>query len=311
MGERFRIDLHAHLVPPFYREALRRVGVTRVAGLPLPAWTAPAAMRFMDRFGIQAQVVSVSEPGVAPFAGGAAVELARRVNDYEAELVARHPTRFGALALLPLPQVDHAVAEAARALDELGLDGVVLSTSYGGRFLGHPDFAPLLAELDRRAAYVFVHPVAPGADDRPPLPVPPFLYEFTFDTTRAVADLVVSGAVARYPRIRWHFAHAGGAAPVIAGRLPGVDAEAALARLYYDTALSHGPAGLQALRRAAPIDHIVFGTDWPYGQALTPTAGDPQPEVSRTFSPSERRAIERAHALRLVPRLARTLERAT
>ncbi len=318
---RHRIDLHAHFVPPFYREALRRRGISRIAGAPFPSWTPAAAMRFMQRYGIQAQVVCISEPGVSVFGDAEAAALARQVNTYAAELLRDHPTRFGALALLPLPQVDASVTEVAYALDELGLDGVVLQASYDGRTLADPAFAPVLAELDRRGAYVFVHPGAPPPDDRPGLPLPAFLYEFTFDTTRAVASLLSAGAFARHPRIRWQFAHAGGVVPGLSERLaahaertggpPAREATVrALAGLYYDTALSGAPTAMTALREVTSLDHIVFGTDWPFGQALTLTAGDPQPELSQSFAPAERRAVEREHGLALVPRLARALEAA-
>lgn len=318
---RLRIDLHAHFVPPFYREALRRRGVSRVAGAPFPSWSPAAAMRFMQRFGIQAQVVCISEPGVSVFPDAEAATLARRVNGYAAGLLRDHPTRFGALALLPLPQIGAAVAEVAHALGTLGLDGAVLQASYDGRTLADPAFAPVLAELDRREAYVFVHPGAPPPDDLPGLPLPVFLYEFTFDTTRTVAALLATGAFARYPRIRWQFAHAGGVVPGLSERLaahaersggPAAREETVrgLAGLYYDTALSGAPAAMAALREITPIEHIVFGTDWPFGQALTLTAGDPQPELSQSFTAAERAAVERDHGLALVPRLARALEAA-
>lgn len=315
---RFRVDLHAHHIPPVYREALRRVGATRIAGAPLPSWTPPAAMRFMDRYGIQAQVVSISEPGVERFAPDDAIAVARQVNASSRDLVEAYPTRFGALALLPLADIDAAVAEIAHALDELGLDGVGLPASFQGRSLGDPAFAPILAELDQRGAYVFVHPASPGPDDRPGLALPVFLYEFMFDTTRAVSALLLSGAFARHPDIRWQFAHAGAAAPALSERLaahaersdgPGARAEVAraLAGLHYDTAGAPAPPTIAALREVAPLEHIVFGSDWPFGQALLLTGGDPQPELSQSFTATERRAIERDHAFRLVPRLARAL----
>lgn len=312
---RFRVDLHAHHIPPVYREALRRAGATRIAGAPLPSWTPPAAMRFMERYGIQAQVVSVSEPGVELFEPDVAIAVARRVNLYSRELVDAYPTRFGALALVPLADIDAAVAEIAHALDELQLDGVGLPASFQGRSLGDPAFAPILAELDRRGAYVFVHPASPGPDDRPGSGLPVFLYEFMFDTTRAMTALLLSGVFARHPSIRWQFAHAGGAAPALSERLaahveqsggPGARAEVgrALAGLHYDTAGAPAPPTMAALRAIAPTEHIVFGSDWPFGQALLLTGGDPQPELSQSFTAEERRAIERDHAFALVPRLA-------
>lgn len=327
---RARVDVHAHLVPAFYRRALARRGITKVSGMPVPTWTPEGAIAFMDRFGIQLQVLSMSEPAVTPFSGREASEMARRINAYEAELVAEHPARFGALGVLPLPDPGASTAVAIEALDELGLDGVVVGTTYAGATLGDPALDSLWAELDARGAWVFVHPSAPADDARPALKLPPFLYEFTFETTRAMTDLLLAGVVQRHPRIRWHLAHAGGALPAVAARLAR-DAErtaiasaghphraaaaeaglltpdairAALGRLFYDTALAPTPSAMDAVRTIAAPEQILFGTDWPYAQALLLGAGDPQPELSRSFAPADRRAVERSHALAQFPAIA-------
>jgi predicted TIM-barrel fold metal-dependent hydrolase len=84
--------------------------------------------------------------------------MARRINEYTADLVAKRPDRFGHFATLPLADIDGAVAEADYALGTLHADGVVLMASYAGRYLGDPAFEPLWAELDRRHAVVFEHP---------------------------------------------------------------------------------------------------------------------------------------------------------
>lgn len=329
-GDGRRVDVHAHLVPDFYRRALADLGIRRVSGMPVPTWSPEAAIAFMDRFGIALQLLSMSEPAVTPWSGAAAVQMARRINAYEAELVAAHPQRFAALAVLPLPDGAASAAVADEALDALGLDGVVIGTTYPGTSLGAPALEPLWASLQARDAWVFVHPSAPPDDARPALKLPPFLYEFTFETTRAITDLLLAGVPQRYPRIRWHLAHAGGALPAVAGRLvreaeatarasarhpqrrQAADAghltpeavHAVLARLFYDTALAPTPSSMDALRTIAAPSQIVFGTDWPYAQALLLGAGDPQPELSRAFTAPERRAVERTHALAQFPAIA-------
>lgn len=304
--------------------------------MPVPTWTPEGAIAFMDRFGVELQVLSMSEPAVTPFTGRAAAEMAARINHYEAELVTTYPGRFGALGVLPLPDARASTAVAIEALDELGLDGVVVGTTYAGATLGDPSLDELWAELEARDAWVFVHPSAPPDDARPALKLPPFLYEFTFETTRAITDLLLAGVPQRYPRIRWHLAHAGGALPAVADRLARearatalastrhpqraaaaaaghLEPEAvrgALRRLFFDTALAPTPSSMDALRTITAPTQILFGTDWPYAQALLLGAGDPQPELSRAFTAAERRAVERAHALAQFPSLAARLEAA-
>ena len=192
--------MHAHVLPDTYIEVLPpQLAATH---RPLPVEALDAVMR---RYAIDAAVVSAGPPGVFFGDQGQAGELARILNEELATVVRAAPQRFAALASLPLPDVDAAVAELGHALDALQLDGVMLLSQVGGTYLGDQSLDPLMAELDRRAAYVFVHPTFPPNGQ--PLPHPIWLYEFPFETTRAIANLIYSGAFERHPNIRWQFAH--------------------------------------------------------------------------------------------------------
>ncbi|MGW4726419.1 amidohydrolase family protein [Streptomyces sp. NPDC004291] len=327
---RDRIDVHCHLIPDFYRRSLATHGITEIGGVPVPAWSPALAVGFMNRYGIQTQVVSVSEPGVTYLSSAKdRVAMAQRLNTYTSrDLV--HTTsaplkgRFGGFAVLPLGEsvdeqdVAHAVAEARRAVRDLKLDGVGIFSSYGGKYLGDPVFAPLMKALDDLGAMVFVHPTTPR--DYPDLGLPPFLYEFTFDTTRALVNMLYKGVYRRYPRIRWLAAHAGGTLPYISYRTslltltPAIaqqvgaagldDSSPSFRRLFYDTALSPAPQAMKSVRELAGTEHILFATDWPFTSALFPAAGDPAPQLDETFSPAERLAVERSNALAQFPALA-------
>lgn len=237
-----RIDVHHHVFPPGYVRALRRIGVVETGGVPLPHWSAERALAVMDRQGIATAVTSISAPGVDLGDAGLARELARECNEFSAGLVRAHPGRFGGFAILPLPDVEAALGELRHALDILHLDGVVLMTSAGGRYLGDPDFEPLLAELDRRGTPAFVHPntpseAAPGPRRRPsivpypfdsivlklhrtaPRSLPSSMIDWPFETTRTVASLLLGGALRRHPNIPFILSHAGGAVPYLAWRL--------------------------------------------------------------------------------------------
>lgn len=100
------------------------------------------------------------------------------------------------------------------------------------------------------------------------------MYEFPFETTRAVASLIAAGAPARWPRIRLQVAHLGGTIPFLGARLAGLgDPDATfLRRLFYDTALATEPLALAAARDFAAPGHVVFGSDWPYVDAVDPFA---------------------------------------
>jgi 6-methylsalicylate decarboxylase len=75
----------------------------------------------MDDAGIDVAVVSLSTPGVHTGDSGKARALARRCNEFSAELVRSRPDRFGGFACLPLPDVDASLEELSYALDVLGL----------------------------------------------------------------------------------------------------------------------------------------------------------------------------------------------
>lgn len=320
---RYRIDLHAHVLPPEYRSALLSRGMFTIGGFPTSDWSPEAAVDFMDRYGIQAQVLSVSDPGVSFLRGLEAVDLARSVNTYLAELVAREPGRFGALAVLPLPDVAASITELTHALDVLHLDGVALLSAYDDVYLGDPRLEPLMWELNRRGAYVFVHPRSLPPQDKPSVPLPDFLMEFTFDTTRAAALLIAGETLARYPRIRFQLAHAGGTLPFLAHRI-GIASETVIGQqwphgmprpsalevarsagtFFYDTALSPAPASMGAVLAVADRSRVVFGSDWPFSALTLSGAGDPQPALGQTFEAQGRLQIERLNALRELPRLA-------
>jgi len=267
----------------------------------------------MDRHGIDAAVASLTPPGVALGDRATSRELARIANDALAELVASDPARFAGVASLPLPDVDDSLAEVARTLDTLGLDGVALPSNVRGLYPGDPTLAPVLDELNVRGAYVFVHPDA-AAEPAPLDRYPVWLHEFPHETTRAIVDLIYSGTLERCPDLRVQAAHLGGTAPFLAHRIASLasrepelaalapaGALAYLERIYYDTGLSANAPALAATAEVAGPGRIVFGTDWPF-LALPPGA-DPAAGLAALPEP-ERSRVEGSNAGALVPRFA-------
>ena len=160
------IDVHAHFLPHRYRDALATAGIDQPDGFPrVPLWTADDHVAMIDRLGIEVCLLSVSSPDVQ-FGEGVtasdAVALARHVNDVAAETIEQHRGRFGALASLPTADVGESLAEIERALDGLGLDGVNVLTNVDGVYVGDASLEPIMAELNRRNAVVFIHPTSPA-----------------------------------------------------------------------------------------------------------------------------------------------------
>lgn len=314
-----KIDVHHHLEWEGYISRVRDAGIVPAHGSGFPDWSPGKSIELMDRDGIRAAILSLSSPGVYFEGTTFAEELAHECNDYAATLVGDRPDRFGFFATLPMPLVEPSIREAARALDELEADGIGLLASSGDKFLGDPDFEELMAELDRRHAVVFIHPNIHSTSERLGLPMPGFLTEFLFDTTRAVTNLVWSGTMERHPRIRWILPHAGGTVPFIAWRLSLANMQspdfiaraprgflAYLREFYYDTALSTSSFAMTSLRELVDPSRILFGSDFPYAPAqlvskeIEDLRGLPQ------FDEAERVLIDSKNALELFPRFKPT-----
>lgn len=313
-----RIDVHHHILPPNFVSALNSLNIPWTGGPEVPSWSLQQAHDMMGAMGIDAAVASPS-PGVY-WGGdtGFAVKLARETNEFVADVVRDDPEHFGGFATIPLPDVDASLEELEYAYDTLGLDGVVLYTSQGDRYLGDRSYDPFFEELDRRKAIVFIHPttIPPGADATG-LTIPFGVAEFTFDTTRAVMNMLYSGTLERYPSIRYIVSHAGGTIPYLAWRIAGAsylpelrdrapktDGLALLQELYYDTALSTSEFVFGALKEFVPMSQVLFGSDFPYIGPAVLQAERYGLENSKVLDDAARAAIDRGNALTLFPRFA-------
>lgn len=273
------VDFHHHAPLASYVERLTAIGVQAQPGAPFPHWEPPDSLRLMDRLGIDVSVLSIGSPGFYFGDQAFTTDLCRDVNDELTDVVRWGAGRLSAVAALPLPSVDAALAELDRVSGRPEFAGVGMLTSYAGQYPGHPRFDPVLAALDERAALVHVHPVLPTWWPEGEIPLRPSVLEYLFDTTRMITNLMVTGAPQRFPRIRWVFSHCGGAMPAVAPRMVLAEGMPEMARLQpagvlatlgkfrFDTALSHTPSDLGALLSFVDDSRIVLGTDFPFSSA--------------------------------------------
>lgn len=317
-----RIDVHHHAIPSAYLNAMDDAGVSEpIAGIDYPSWNVDTDLDVMDRNGIQAAIASITAPGVGFTSGANAARVARQVNEFLAQLIADHPTRYGAFAVIPLPDVDAALAEIDYALTSLELDGIGLFTHYRGVYLGDPEFEPVFCALADHDAVTFVHPTIPPATDQPGFDLPPSLYEFPFETTRMLVNLLYSGTLDRHPHLRLIAPHAGGVIPYLAQRLtyaatitPSTESRRpknliqSLRNLYYDTAMSANPYTLAGLASFVDRDRILFGTDYPFMPEST--TEETVAGVTDFFDEKDTASIERDNALALFAHLAERIGRA-
>ena len=309
------IDTHHHFYPPAYLKKMDDwESARKIPHYPgVPEWTPARAVEQLDKNGVRMAVISLaSTPGVWFDAGAeAANKTALLCQNYAAEMRRDYPGRFGIFAPLSMMNIDVTLKEIEHAFDVIKAEGINLQTNYGDKWLGNPLYKPVLEELNRRKAVVFVHPLVAACCARLSVGTFPAVIEVPHDTTRTVTSLLLSGSFARYRDIKWLFSHAGGTIPMMAGRLDaffgkrpnlkqfapdGIFGE--LARLYYDTANATSAPAIAALRKLVPVSQITFGSDYPYFSL------DQKKDFAKLgFSAAEVQAIENGNVTRLIPRL--------
>jgi 6-methylsalicylate decarboxylase len=309
-----RIDIHHHYCSPKWLSFLadHHARSYPFPGLPtLRKWSPAADIEAMDEAGVQASILSTTTPGTWFGDDAEARRMARNMNEYGASLARTHKGRFGLFGVLPLPDVDGSLAEIAYAMDSLKADGIGVLSSYGTKWLGHPSFAPIWEELNRRQAVVFSHATAPECCMNLMPNVLPWVIEFNTDTARTIIDLIESGTAERYPNIRFVFSHAGGTIAALAGRYLDEQATPAvlqsdvapntklglLRRFYYDTAASANIINMNAIKQIVSPSQLIFGSDFPWRHPSEINAG----LVNAGLTPTELHGIDRDNALRLLP----------
>jgi aminocarboxymuconate-semialdehyde decarboxylase len=276
-----RIDIHAHYFPSEYLDRLDRYGASRVTGLIRKVKLGFADFsgledhfRNMDRSKVDMQILSVSGQLLYFAKESDAVDAARLGNDIYARIVREYPKRFAAFACTPLPHVQASIAETRRALDELGMVGVTAGTVVLGKSIADPSFDGFFAELNRRKAVLFIHPIGGSLGLQ--------LIESTklvwpvgapLEDTVCLLQFMQANFPSRFLDIKIILPHLGGFAPFLAARLdqlqdhflldsatsPGVQAK----YFWYDT-VNGNPAALRCARETLDADHLLFGTDYPF-----------------------------------------------
>ena len=319
------IDVHNHFYPPEYLDALREDGsavkvTTDDAGNPCVHYPGDYNVavrghrdieyrqRVLEEEGVDTQLLTLTTPGTHVETPERAARLARLVNDCFARIARERPSRFTALATLPLCDPAASVAELRRARQELGFAGAMLFSNVNGVALADERFDPLYAEADRTSAVLYIHPTNPvGTEAMTEYWLMP-LVGFLFDTTLAAAHLVFSGVPERYPRIRWVLGHLGGAIPYLAERLDRgwrsfPDCRERISRppstylreFYIDT-VNFNPTAIRFAIDFVGADRVMAGSDYPHQIGSIPL----MKESLASLGATEREKVLGDNAARLI-----------
>ncbi len=264
------IDCHSHLMPKeWYAD-----------GVPPALVDFDGLLAEQERGGVGMSVFGNNwarmPQGLAP------LEIVKTFNEFAAELTAKHPGRVLGLASSVAFGGDAVLAETERAIRQLGLKGVMITSSVDGEYLDSPRAEPFLQLMDQLDVPVFVHPAAQTVGrERMEIFRLVTMLGRPFDTTLSVVRFILSGGFERHPALRLVCSHVGGAIPMLAGRLdfgyelrheptlgpwtPDVltgPPSSYIRRLYMDTMSFHPPAVMCAVGTVG-VEHVVFGSDFP------------------------------------------------
>ena len=297
------VDVHAH----YYPQALKDLGLPG----PMNAWSLQQHIDAMQAAGVTRSMLSLTTPGV-PATGDQGRRLARESNEFAARVCGDHPGLFGFFVCLQPQDTEGALREIEYGLDVLKAQGIGLFTSYGNQWLGDPQFDPVFAELERRKSIVYVHPTGPACCSRLIPGIADTLVEYGTDTTRAIASFVYRGAARRFPNVRMIWSHGGGSMPFLIERFDFADRygsakaqapqgfRAAASQFFYEIAQASNPVATTALRHVIPVNHILFGSDYPF---RTPLEHVQALEAGRVFSREELRGVYGGYIGRALPEL--------
>lgn len=342
------VDVHTHVYPPVYMEMLRRRdAVPRIvrrgaaerlvilpgedrdpsteAGRPIGGefHEARRKLAFMDAHGIAISVLSLANPWLDFLDGSEAAPLARDINDELQGWGAASGGRLFAFGTLPLRDPAAAARELGRIAGLSHMRGAIIGTSGRGRGLDDPGLDPVWEAAEATGQMVFVHPHYGLGNEQLTGTghVLPLALGFPFETSAAIARLILAGTLDRFPKLRLLIAHGGGTLPYLAGRLDSCVAtdhgtrlplrekpSAYLKRLYYDAILYHRPA-LDCLIGLAGIERIMFGTDHPFFAPDLPAdlldqgpwaVAETNRAAAETFDDASARAILAGNARRIL-----------
>ncbi|MCH8194665.1 MAG: amidohydrolase [Chloroflexi bacterium] len=195
-----------------------------------PGGTDPAErIKDMDQEGIDVAfnygaVVGVGVSGLENAELAAA--LARIYNDWLADYCSHAPDRLKGIAAIPLQDVSRAVAEARRAVEELGMAGVSIPSNVHGTALHDPSFYPFYEEIQRLDVPLGIH-VGPGIPGIPMAGADRYdnffmihIFSHPFEQMLSVISLICGGVLERFPKLRVAFLESGaGWSPFLLDRM--------------------------------------------------------------------------------------------
>ena len=230
-----RIDAYTHFIPKTFFDRVLVDGGHKDIGKRMREVPSihdiDVRLKVMDAFPDYAQVIAYPMPPFEVMTEGDTIdEYARMVNDGLAELARKYPDRFpGFVAQVSLAARDAGVGEAERAINELGALGVQIYTNVKGKPIDRPEYEPFFAAMNKLGKPIWIHPARAAnhpdyVDEKKSLYEIWWTFGWSYETAAAMARLVFSKTLDKYPNLKIIVHHFGGIVPMLEGRIgPGWD----------------------------------------------------------------------------------------
>jgi predicted TIM-barrel fold metal-dependent hydrolase len=268
-----KVDIFSHILTPKYTERFVQVNpkiTKRVEYYTPPVVDLGVREKLMHRYPDVLQVITMANIPLEKWAPEHSVEMARIGNEEMAELVLKRPDLFfGAVAVLPINDIDASLAEIDYAINTLHLAGIQVQTRICSEWLASPKFRPIIAKMAELNKPIWIHP-----DNNDQLDNDIGIFSWPFETSHCMLRLVESGVFHEFPDIKFIIHHAGAMVPFFKERIkyvmslvpqPFHNIHEHFKKFYVDTAIYGNTDGLMAAYNYYGADHMFFGTDAPLG----------------------------------------------
>jgi aminocarboxymuconate-semialdehyde decarboxylase len=288
-----KIDIFTHIFPAKYKEAMdKEMGPGHYKSVHDTMGTLydlDYRFRLMDKFEGLMHILTIGGPPVEDIVNPQkAIDLAKLANDEMAELVYKYPDRFAAaVAWLPLNDIDATLQEIDRTIKDLKFRGIQIYTPTMDKSLDSPEFLPIYQKMAEYNLPIWIHPTRPRGypdyrSEQDSLYRIYWYFGWPYETSAAMARLVMSGILEKYPGLKFITHHAGGMIPFFEKRIVGgLDHTEMLQKanfkenlrrpvldyfkmFYADTAIGGSIPAMMCAYAFFGAEHFLFGSDWPF-----------------------------------------------
>jgi aminocarboxymuconate-semialdehyde decarboxylase len=150
--------------------------------------------------------------------GAEGLTLARRVNEYIAELTRESAGRMLGMGMVPMQAPQLAIDELAAIRDQ-GLVAIEITSNVLGRSLHEPEFEDLWSAVEELGMPVFIHGMPGDLGGRVPAGLVAVAgFAVGADAALAATSIVAGGVAERHPELRIAFSHGAGGFPCMLPR---------------------------------------------------------------------------------------------